>query len=192
MYNEIQRNNLVSVCKTCHPLHMSSHNLPPLKVIPPKVSCNVCLKTIAVNHIKVSCSCCQKYSHIKCNKIDSQMYDKILKDHDPILCSNCKSDNIPFHNITDIQLSAVNKCIEVNSEIHDETLIKSSTLTNFFREVNDSFSIQQPLGLKDDESDKVIINCKYVDLCKFSPPIDKKKNISILHTNIGSLEKHID
>ena len=73
----------------------------------------------------------------------------------------------------------------------DETLIKSSTLTNFFREINDSFSIHQPLGLKDEESDKIIIDYKYVDICNFSPP-KNNKNLSIFHTNIGSLEKHID
>ena len=102
-YNDILKNNLIPVCKSCHPLHRSSHNLPSLKTVEPKVSCNVCLKTIGVNHRKVACSCCQNYLHIKCNKIDSQMFDTILKHNDSILCFHCKAENIPFHNINDIQ-----------------------------------------------------------------------------------------
>ena len=131
-YNAIQKQNLIPVCKICHPLHRASHNLPPLKPVTPKISCNACLKTIAVNHRKVFCSCCQKYSHIKCNKIDTQMFDRIIKNDDSILCATCKRENIPFHELNDIQLSAITKCIEINSEILDEALIKSSTLTNFF------------------------------------------------------------
>ena len=102
------------------------------------------------------------------------MFDTILKQNESVLCFHCKAESIPFHNINDIQLSAVNKGIEVNSDILDEALIKSSTRKNFFRDVNDSFTIQQPLGWKDDESDKIIIDCSYVDLSKFSPPSNEK------------------
>ena len=81
------------------------------------------------------------------------MYDKIVRNNDSVLCSNCWCENIPFQDINDIQLSAINKDIEINSETLYEVLIKFSTPTNLFREVNDSSSIQQPLGLEYDESD---------------------------------------
>ena len=118
------------------------------------------------------------------------MYDIIVKNDDSIVCSTCKRENIPFHEVNDIELSAINKCIEINSEILDNALIKSSTLTHFFREVNDSFSIQQPLGLKDEDSDQLIIDCKYLDLDKFTPSTSKKKPISLSYKYRITRETH--
>ena len=69
----------------------------------------------------------------------------------------------------------------------------SLSLKKLFNDINSAsnFNSSQPLPLKDDNSDEMMINCKYVDLCKFKPPTNKK-NISLFHTNIGSLEKHFE
>lgn len=189
-YNNIIKNNLIPVCLTCYPLHKTTHNLPPLKIIEPKISCNVCSKTIACNHKKIHCMSCKNYSHIKCNKIDSKTFDHLVKKSETTLCISCKNDNIPFQTIDDIQLSAVNKCIEVNSDLINEITITSSTLRKFFSDVNTTNPLH-PLGLKDDESDEFTINCKYVDISDFKP-LANSNDISIFHTNIGSLEKHFE
>ena len=191
-YNSIVQNKLLPVCLNCHTLYKHSHHLPDLKPIQPKITCNVCNKTIASNHRKIHCNCCDKQSHVKCNKLDPKTFEKMKLDK-TTLCITCKVENIPFQRIDDIELAAVNKCVNINSELIREISVTSLSLKKLFNDINSTsnFNSSQPLPLKDDNSDEMMINCKYVDLCKFKPPTNKK-NISLFHTNIGSLEKHFE
>ena len=192
-YNNILKNNIISSCHKCYPLYKDTHKLPSLYNNQQKFSCNICSKTIASNHKKVSCMCCKQFSHIKCNKIDYKTHDSLLKNEESVMCLSCKTENIAFQGIDNIQLFAVNKCVEVNSELIKDVSITSSSLTKFFSDVNNlNYTVSHPLGIKNDDSDLCPIDCKYIDICDFKPPQGHKNNISIFHTNIGSLEKHFD
>ena len=191
-YNNILKQKHLPVCLNCHPLYKHSHYLPEISPVQIRVTCNVCNKTISSNHRRIHCSCCDQQSHIKCNKIDPKLFEQINKNKS-ILCITCKNENIPFHKIDDIELAAVNKCINVDCDLIKEKSVTSLSLKKLFSDINKAsdFNSSHPLPLKDDESDEMVIDCKYVDLCDFKPP-SFKKNISLFHTNIGSLEKHFE
>ena len=76
-----------------------------------KFSCCSCKKTIAKNHKFLGCSICHSKIHIKYNKTDPLSYKKILVEKREIICINCKTDSIPFQNLTDLELSATLKVL---------------------------------------------------------------------------------
>ena len=118
------------------------------------------------------------------------MYVKMVKEGSPIFCINCKVDNIPFQNLSDLDFDAAINGIDINIEILSEISITSTTLKSFFSEVNESVPFG-PSDCHDDENDSVLINCKYTDICSFKYKKDKKK-FSLFHSNIASLQKHKD
>ena len=102
-----------------------------------------------MNHKKINCMCCKQFSHIKCNKIDYKTHDSLLKNGESVMCLTCKTVNIPFQGIDNIQLFAMNKCVEVNSELIKDVSITSSSLTKFFSDLNNlNHTISHQLGIK--------------------------------------------
>ena len=190
-FNKINRYELPQVCFKCYPKYKLTHDLPDPPFPSQKFQCGVCTKTIANNHRKIHCSSCNSTIHIKCNKTDVKTYDMIKEKNLSVICITCQVDNIPFQNLSDIQLAAVSKGIEVDSEALEDVSVTSTSLKSFFIEINKSNPFDDIDSRNDDneDDDAFMINCKYVDLCNFNFK-SNEKNFSIFHTNIGSLKKH--
>ena len=62
--------------------------------------CGKCSKAIGKNHRYINCSKCYGKYHLKCNETDEKTYNQ-MKINQPILCINCKPDNLPFPNLSD-------------------------------------------------------------------------------------------
>ena len=186
----ILREDLPQVCLNCHPKFKLSLDLPDLLVPKEKHKCGVCYKTIASNHRKIHCSTCSSTIHIKCNKTDEKSYNSIIKNKLSVICIKCQADNIPFQNLSDIQFAAVSSGSNLDSEILEKVSVNSISFNTFFNEINKSNPFDT-LGLMNDDNDEDthLLNCKYVDLLNFKYKT-KDKNLSIFHTNIGSLKKH--
>ena len=183
IYKLITEGKIPQACIECRP-----------EIFKDKIKCGGCEKTIARNHRYVTCNSCKSNLHIKCNKTDEKSYEKIIKNKDSLICINCKQDNIPFQNLTDIEFSAVSKGIELNTNIEsiNELTVTSTSLRKFFAEVNKSNPFDDlKTSLDVDDDDSVLINCKYTDIESFNHKKDPNK-FSIFHTNIGSISKHID
>ena len=155
-----------------------------------KHKCGVCYKTIGSNHRKIHCSTCSATIHIKCNKTDEKSYNSIIKNKLSVICIKCQADNIPFQTLSDIQFAAVSSGSNLDSEILEKVSLNSISFNTFFSEINKSNPFDT-LGLINDDNDEDthLLNCKYVDLLNFKYKT-KDKNLSIFHTNIGSLKKH--
>ena len=156
-----------------------------------KYSCCACKKTIAKNHKYLDCSICYSRIHIKCNKTDPLSYQKIKSDNSKIICVNCKTDCIPFQSLSDLELLATCKGIENNIETLEKVSCTSTSLRSFFQEINKTNPFENKPRDRDAEDDTILIDCKYMDVCSFNLKTDPNK-FSIFHTNIGSIEKHIE
>ena len=97
------------------------------------------------------------------------MYDKIVKEGSPILCINCKVDNVPFQSLSDLDFDAAINGFDIDPEILSEISITSTTFKSFFSEVNESV----PFVHNDHDDENVLINCKYTDICSFKYKNDK-------------------
>ena len=102
-YNKIQREKSPQTCLRCHTNNLPFQNLsetqfiaetqditmPP--VVPSKPKCQICTKTIAKNHRRISCQSCKFFVHITCNQTDVKSYNKIIKDNIPQTCLKCQN-----------------------------------------------------------------------------------------------------
>ena len=182
-FNKIIKENLPQFCKNCQPADDTTQIS--------KISCGVCTKTIAKNHRRIQCNLCNSSVHIKCNKTDPKTYNDIIKEKQMVICLNCQINNIPFQNLSELEFSAAIKCIDTDTEILEKVLVTSTSLNNFFKEINKSNPFDHPDNIKEEDDDAILLNCKYVDLSSFDYK-PSRKNFSLFHTNIGSLAKHKD
>ena len=102
-------------------------------------------------------------------------------------------DSIPFQSLTDLEFLATCKGIENSMETLEDICCTSTSLRSFFHEINKTNPFENdPLNKHDaSEDDAFLINCKYIDICSYNLKTDPNK-FSIFHTNIGSIEKHIE
>ena len=185
-YNKIIKENLPQTCFNCQTKNNISQNLPDLLNLPgsnSKTHCGVCTKVIAKNHRNIHCNSCNSKVHIKCNKTDVKTYNKIIKDNISIICNNCQTENIPFHNLTDLQFSAVNKGLNTDTEALEEISVTSTSLKTFFKEINRANPFVHIENEDGEEDNATLINCKYVDLISFKYK-PKKNDFSLFHTNL--------
>ena len=71
-----------------------------------KYPCGICNKAVANNHHAIQCDSCQKWMHIKCNKLNKKDYREFQKNSDKsFVCINCLSDIVPFTNMNNSQFS---------------------------------------------------------------------------------------
>ena len=183
-YNEIIKNGNPAFCINCHPIDQSTSIPQHVE----KVTCGICIKTIAQNHIRIHCNACKAEVHIKCNKTDPKTYDIITKDNLQVICNKCQTESIPFQNLSDLELTAVSKGLNNDSEILEDLSITSTSLQSFFEEINKTNPFEN-FEDGDQDANATLINCKYYDLCSFTHK-PKRNDFSLFHTNIGSLAKH--
>ena len=72
-----------------------------------KFPCNICEKSVAINHNAICCDICNKWVHISSNNISTYCYWKLQKDSTRWYCKNCLKQVLPFKKLTDHQLKAL-------------------------------------------------------------------------------------
>ena len=167
-------------------------------------TCNVCQKTIAKNHKKLSCSVCEKVTHIKCNLYSVKDYEnyqqKTTEDH---YCINCIKNAIPFSGLNDTQFHLVSKKGILNTENTKINLGLSPFQQQLCNELNQMINNNAfDLNSSEDDNEEDIddencvlpaINCNYYTTDEFlSNNFNSSKNFSVLHLNIHSINRHIE
>ena len=53
---------------------------------------------MSINHKAIQCDNCNYWDHIKCDKIDSNVYETLKNSKEQYICK-CKEEIIPFHKL---------------------------------------------------------------------------------------------
>ena len=164
--------------------------------------CNICDKTIAKNHRKLSCSLCDKDVHIKCNTYSVKDYDQ-AKEANDFFCMKCISDILPFSSLNDVQYKmAITKGI-LNTQDTNLNISLTPFQQKLCNELNTMINNNAfDLNCSEDDNDEDIddenqvlptINCNYFTSDEFlSKKFISSKNFSIFHLNIHSINRHIE
>ena len=97
--------------------------------------CGICNKNISINHKSFKCSNCNYKIHIKCNKIDDSIYDKIKTNSELILCLKCQEDIIPFQNISDEQFYMTSEK-GFNIDQLNLSVLPNNSLKTYFNDIS--------------------------------------------------------
>ena len=68
--------------------------------------CSVSKCKVSSNHRHIECTKCLRKVHIKCNNTNSSTYNHLRSNK--IICINCKPDNFPFQDLSDVLFLAEN------------------------------------------------------------------------------------
>ena len=71
--------------------------------------CKICNKTVASNHHALQCDSFHLCVHIKCNRINLQIFKYLNKCSSAWYCSKCYKELIPFTNISNKELYQTNQ-----------------------------------------------------------------------------------
>ena len=94
-----------------------------------KGCCEICTKSIAINHRSILCQVCNKHLHIKCNQTDAKTFENINRNKIPQTCLKCQVKGLPFQDLSDTQFSAENQNIILPSSIACKPQCKICTKT---------------------------------------------------------------
>ena len=150
----------------------------------PRFPCGICLKNVGQHRKAIKCDSCGFWNHIKCEKIDDKMYEKLKKQDESLqtkhYCKICMEENLPFQKLSDNEFFiSIVKNVEFN-----EDLDLTTSPPNWLKTLFTDFSL-----LNKDEPSSV--DCKYYDLSS-KIPNSSKNNYSMFHINLASLGRHKD
>lgn len=158
------------VCKPCSVLLNKSTK----KV--PKVKCQHCQKTIAKSIIPIKCTQCSSTFHKKCSTGNSGQ---------SFVCKTCSFSVLPLFNLNDEKflstLNALDNIVSENLNILPSFSIKSKL-----------DKLPKHISLQTGENFSKNLTSKYVTPMEFTKIEKVTGNLSILHTNIVSIQKNID
>lgn len=66
--------------------------------------CPCCSKTVKDNCGAIECDLCKKWFHLKCSLLSSKSYKHYSITNDLWLCTLCKSEVFPFHNLNNPEI----------------------------------------------------------------------------------------
>ena len=85
----------------------------------------------------LQCDLCDSWIHIKCNFIDSNIYQKLSQSTDSWYCINCTKAILPFSSTTNDQLHIVNTGNTISPTQHDSlNLSPDHNIQNLITELN--------------------------------------------------------
>ena len=153
-----------------------------------KNPCGICNKNTRANCI--TCSICKQNIHFNCSKLSKMEYEFYKNNPKLFYCLKCVSKNIPFSDLTDIELCASLKGINTFlSSKHDF----SPSQQKLFDKLNDLINQNSLNNSVSEENVEVSSNCKYYSIDDFSrSKFNAQKSFSILHLNIHSIQLHIE
>ena len=138
-----------------------------------------------IKHKAIQCDNCNYWNHIKCDKIDSNLYETLKNSKEHYICNLCKEEIFPFHKLSNhhffmtIAMGNI-KDFDDNSDLK---LFPSPALKSLFDNLNDISRPQDP-----DEPSS--INCEYYEADLNLLKLTKKNMFSLFHMNIASLGLH--
>ena len=134
-------------------------------------------------------------SHIKCNRLNVSDYDKIVKLKSIFTCITCTSSQIPFTAMPDNQFDMFVR----NGVLCADDLTFSFQPNEFQKKIFDRINEclnSTSFGDDNDEDNFDIsptLSCEYYTLDDFKVSnFSPRKNFSILHHNIHSIQCHIE
>ena len=153
--------------------------------------CGLCNRIIKNEHKSTHCKACNLKYHIKCDKVDPNMYEIIQKESnkEKYICYACREESIPFFCLSEEQfIKTVNKGIDYDvGELSSLNLLPPIAIRSFFNDLNE---VNHSKYLDEDET--LPINCKYYGVDSLLPKICHNKYFSLFHMNIASLGLHKD
>lgn len=159
--------------------------------------CSSCKKSIHDNHKSIFCDYCNQWIHYKCNLLNLKEYNKLVEsnDNEAWYCINCIPEIFPFAklNKNELNLTLEGKNSDNFEHFVFATASQKAQFTKLNTFINDKINSLCD-DAEDDEFDvEPTIDCQYYNYddflkAKFQP----RKNFSILHLNIHSIQKHID
>ena len=143
--------------------------------------CAICSKTIAKTHYKLECYFCNKYVHIKCNRLNVSDYDKIVKLKSKFTCVTCISFQIPFTSMSDNQFDMLIR----NGVLCSDDLTFSFQPNEFQKKIFDrineclnSTTFEDESNAEDDFDISPTLSCEYYTLDDFKSCILVLRKIS--------------
>ena len=157
--------------------------------------CSVCGKEVYDWHKAITCDTCEKWVHIKCNKLDKKDHKYHEDNPDaPFNCIKCMENHVPFSKLDNNQFNisvkqGVNYLIET-----DVNYLPSERNQRLFDKINKAI-FNNTHNIDADEEDNDIetnTNCKYYGVEEFTTAkFNSDKTFSVLHLNIHSIQLHI-
>ena len=94
-----------------------------------KGCCEICTRSVAINHRSILCQVCNKHVHIKCNQTDAKTFENINRNKIPQTCLKCQVKILPFQDLSDTQFSAENQNLILPPSIAGKPQCKICTKT---------------------------------------------------------------
>ena len=150
-----------------------------------KYPCGICNKNVKKESIE--CAICNQKIHIKCSKLSKKEYDSYKNNTKHFYCITCMAENIPFTNLTDTEISAYLKGINIllnsSHEFNPSQQRLFDKLNNFINQNSHNSNMSD-----NNDDEEVSINCKYYSIDEFTRSKFKApKSFSILHLNVHSI-----
>ena len=209
------------ICVTCKPtlfpfakidnkklLDLSNHNLE--KYSRENLSnnsysnkCNVCDRKLMTNNKGIPCSSCKSKIHVKCAKIDPKIFHLHRGNWQ---CQKCTKNNFPFSELDQSSLQEMNFN---SSQLEKEKKFNPEVSVSEKLKLMLSYSKQSPwyAYTHPNEQEHDFFTTEFEDSMTSKPNFDyydidefrkaktiwnKKKSLSIFHTNICSLQQNVE
>ena len=144
-----------------------------------KFPCKICLKAVANSHHAIQCDNCNIWVHVKCNKINTQIYTFLQKSSAVWYCIKCSEEIYPFLNIS-------------NKELFETNQGKKHKVQSFCL-FEQNIDLIDTLNKAMDDPDSKMMTAKYYELDEISDLLSSTSpNRSFFHLNISSLTFHFD
>ena len=114
--------------------------------MPTRLPFGICLKPVAKNHKAVKCDHCDLWIHIKCNKINTQIYNLLLNDNSAWYCQACSKRFIPFSKLNENEFDSTiqGKKIKFKSLSRKRSTLESTLVDKLNDAIKES-DLENPL-----------------------------------------------
>ena len=145
-----------------------------------KFPCKICSKAVANNHHVLQCDNCHLSVHIKCNRINLQIYKYLQKCSSAWYCLKCYQELISFTTISNKELYQMNQGQKIKFTVITKMVSPSQDLID---QLNDA--MDDPMSEN--------ISTKYYELYQLTTLMkNTTNNMSFFQLNISSLCFHIE
>ena len=165
--------------------------------------CSVCSKVIKDHQPAILCPYCNIWNHTKCNSITSKEYKIHQKNIDePFCCQKCLEE-IPFNSLNCNEFNTFSKFDVVETQNGSNIRLKPTPTQQIIIDKLNNLLQQQNINTTDDKDHDYSnqpdnefdqpLTCSYFSCEDFvDAKIDSRKNFSILHLNIHSIQRHVE
>ena len=155
-------------------------------------TCRICNRYVGSNHHGIECTICNHWIHAKCNRLDDKDYDKYKQDNAlQFQCMQCLKDTLPTLDLTPLELKLTMGGLDLPDNVTTEDIFLDDAQLELIEKVNKA--IKDGLSTDIDTDDDISpVDCKYYTTDSFSKQrFNSKKQFSIFHLNIHSIDLHI-